>query len=170
VCGIAGFVGRNNQETESSESVINEMLDSLAHRGPDDRGIWVDRHSRLVLGHRRLSIIDLSFLGKQPMSSIHGRYKIVFNGEIYNFKHIRKELEQFRTTFRGYSDTEVLLAAIEHWGIDAAIKKTVGMFAIAIWDSKNKTITLVRDRLGEKTALLWMGRKHFCFCIRIKGI
>jgi len=169
VCGIAGFIGRNNQETENAESVVNEMLESLAHRGPDDRGIWVDRNSRLALGHRRLSIIDLSSLGRQPMSSIHGRYTIVFNGEIYNYKKIRKDLEKVKTIFRGHSDTEVLLAAIECWGIDEAIKKTVGMFAIAIWDSENKIITLVRDRLGEKPLYYgWIG-DTFVFASELKA-
>lgn len=171
MCGIAGIfiAGNNNQGSLNTELIVNRMLDSLAHRGPDDRGVWVGEQSRLVLGHRRLSIIDLSPLGKQPMSSASGRYQIVFNGEIYNFKKIREELEKYGIIFRGHSDTEVLLAAIEHWGIDSAIKKTEGMFAIAIWDTRNKTITLVRDRLGEKPLYYGWVENNFVFASELKA-
>jgi asparagine synthase (glutamine-hydrolysing) len=125
------------------------MCAAIAHRGPDDEGIWSDTASGVVLGFRRLAIIDVSPAGHQPMASDSGRYIAVFNGEIYNFPAIRAQLGD-SVAWRGHSDTEVLLAAVERWGLQNAIKRCSGMFAIALWDSEERTLNLVRDRLGEK--------------------
>jgi asparagine synthase (glutamine-hydrolysing) len=126
------------------------MTDALAHRGPDDSGAWIDSAAGIALGHRRLSIVDLSPHGHQPMHSACGRYTITFNGEIYNFKSLRRELETHGHHFRGHSDTEVLLAAVREWGLNVALTRFNGMFAFAVWDHTRETLHLVRDRAGEK--------------------
>ena len=116
MCGIAGFL---NNSTNNSDAVLNKMVDSLAHRGPDDEGRWLDHDAGIALGHRRLSILDLSPAGHQPMHSASGRFVIIFNGEIYNHRLIRAELEQLTTCkWRGHSDTEVILEAFEVWGVE----------------------------------------------------
>lgn len=146
------------------------MTGALAHRGPDDSGHWTDRDSGVGLGHRRLSILDLSPAGHQPMRSVGGRYEIVFNGEIYNHLDLRASLGAGAPPWRGHSDTETLLAAIEAWGIEAALKRCVGMFAFAIWDRQRRRLTLARDRTGEKP--LYYGRqgKAFLFGSEIKAL
>ena len=126
------------------------MADALRHRGPDDSGVWVNHESGIALGHRRLSIIDLSSEGQQPMHSADGRYVITFNGEIYNHRALRAELEELGHAFRGHSDTEVMLGAITQWDLEPAIKRFVGMFGFALWDRVNRALYLVRDRLGIK--------------------
>lgn len=145
------------------------MISQLALRGPDDEGIWLDRNAGLALGHRRLSILDLSPQGHQPMLSPCGRYVIAFNGEIYNHLDLRRDLEaspqpgllpkgeKKEVAWRGHADTETLLAAIAAWGLEATLKKCVGMFAFALWDRETRTLTLARDRLGEKP--LYYGRQ-----------
>ena len=126
------------------------MSDSISHRGPDDSGIWVSAEQGVALGQRRLSIIDLSPAGHQPMVSSDGRYVITFNGEIYNFREIRRELEATGARFRGNSDTEVIVEGCVHFGIQQTIGKLNGMFAIALWDKRERNLYLARDRMGEK--------------------
>lgn len=145
MCGIFGWLGAG-LDTE----LAVRMRDRLRHRGPDDAGAWHDPEASVWLGHRRLAILDLSPAGHQPMMSHTGRHVIVFNGEIFNFHELREELEAAGEIFTGRSDTEVLLAAIEAWGLRAAVGRFVGMYAFALWDRQRETLTLVRDRLGVK--------------------
>jgi len=134
------------------QEIVGRMTNTLRHRGPDDEGLWSDRDAGVTLGFRRLSIIDLSPAGHQPMISHTGRYVVVFNGEVYNFERIRAELrrEGRAPEFRGHSDTEVMLAAIEAWGLEEAVKRFIGMFAFALWDRQLRQLHLVRDRIGVK--------------------
>lgn len=151
MCGIAGFLrtARAGSRNEM-ELTVSLMRDRLHHRGPDDAGAWVDEQRGIALGHRRLSIVDLSPAGHQPMHSVCGRYVLAFNGEIYNFQDLRKELESLGNVFRGHSDTEIVLAAVAQWGMGSALKRFTGMFAIAMWDRNERVLTLARDRMGEK--------------------
>ncbi len=133
--------------------MASRMADTLAHRGPDDKGVWVDAASGVALGHRRLAVIDLSPTGRQPMVSGSGRFIIVYNGELYNFRELRRELEQCgdgRSVFRGPADTEVILACFDRWGVEGATNRFNGMFAFAVWDQQEHVLHLGRDRLGEK--------------------
>lgn len=159
MCGIVGLWDtRHNLTGETAEAVIRHMAGTLAHRGPDDEGYFAEPTTGLMLGFRRLSIVDLSREGHQPMTSASGRYVIVFNGEVYNHTRLRPELEAAGFGFRGHSDTEVMLAAIEHWGLEPALKRFVGMFAIGLWDKRDQVLTLVRDRLGIKPLYFgWVG-------------
>lgn len=152
MCGIVGLwdisCGTN---AEQLQTIVSSMRDTLIHRGPDGAGNWVDADAGVALAHRRLAIVDLSDHGQQPMISASGRYIITYNGEIYNYQAIRQELDQLQaTTWRGHSDTEVMLAAFEAWGIEQALAKFVGMFAIALWDRQQRFLYLIRDRMGEK--------------------
>ena len=151
MCGFAGFIGSSGPAA-TRESAVRAMIEAIRHRGPDDSGTWVDENSGLALGHRRLSIIDLSPAGHQPMISAPGRFVIAFNGEIYNFEELRCQLTKANAApdWRGHSDTEVLLAAIEAWGIAPALQRCAGMFAFALFDRETGQLTLARDRLGEK--------------------
>ena len=144
VCGIVGAWSKR-----SNENPVPVMLETLRHRGPDDQGIWKDGKHDLFLGHARLSIVDLSSAGHQPMVSPSGRYVIVFNGEIYNFRECQKHLPT-GTQITGHSDTEILLAMIDAWGLDKALEKSTGMFAFALWDQQECCLYLARDRFGEK--------------------
>ena len=159
MCGITGFWNRARATSQVELEQLNQkMTTAIQHRGPDDSGVWVDEKDGIALGFRRLAILDLSPLGHQPMQSASGRFVIVYNGEVYNFAEMRAELEGRGASFRGTSDTEVMLAAIEAWGLEAAIRKFNGMFAIAVWDRAEKELTLVRDRMGIKPLYYgWFG-------------
>ncbi|MDP8998569.1 MAG: asparagine synthase (glutamine-hydrolyzing), partial [Myxococcota bacterium] len=151
MCGIAGCIDFGHRATSGElASLVGDMASALAHRGPDDSGIWVDAAAGCALGHRRLSIIDLSPAGHQPMVSPDGRYVIVFNGEIYNYIELRNELLARGHVFRGHSDTETILAATREWGFEHALERYNGMFAIALWDATERCLYLARDRFGEK--------------------
>ena len=151
MCGITGFVDiRQSKKSYDSKRIIEYMTDVLKSRGPDDKGIWIDEKDNICLGHRRLSIIELSNLGKQPMTSHNNRFVIIYNGEIYNFLNIKKELEQENINFSGNSDTEVLIEAFSNWGIKKTLSKISGMFAFVVWDKKLKELSLARDRFGIK--------------------
>lgn len=157
MCGIAGFLGAR-VSIERAHEDLAAMTAALHHRGPDDEGVWVDGDAQVGLGHRRLSIIDLSPLGAQPMRSPSGRFVITFNGEIYNYRALRVELAGRGVRFRGGSDTEVLLGAIEEWGLVRALERSRGMFAFGLWDASERTLWLARDRFGEKP--LYYGELH----------
>jgi len=174
MCGFAGIIdfGRRTGE-QTLRATVARMANTLCHRGPDDAGIWTDPAAGIALGHRRLSILDLSPAGHQPMVSPGGRYVIAFNGEIYNYEQLRRELDQVTTcpiSFRGHSDTEVMLAAFEQWGVQRAICRMNGMFAFALWDRSGRTLYLGRDRLGEKPLYYgWVG-KNFLFGSELKAL
>jgi asparagine synthase (glutamine-hydrolysing) len=158
MCGIAGSVHFKSLQTSKAYDDLKRMLGRLAHRGPDDEGIWSDFERGVHLGQRRLSIIDLSAHGHQPMVSPDGRWVIVFNGEIYNFASLRSAVEagSLQVNWRGESDTEIFLACIQNWGIRQALTHAVGMFAFAVWDREKSELTIARDRMGEKP--LYYGR------------
>jgi asparagine synthase (glutamine-hydrolysing) len=146
------------------------MADTLVRRGPDGSGVWADDTTGVALSHRRLSIQDLSPAGHQPMESACGRFVITFNGEVYNFRPLRVDLEQAGRRFRGHSDTEVILAAVREWGLDAALPKMQGMFAFGLWDRERQTLTLVRDRVGKKPLYYgWFG-DTFLFGSELKAL
>jgi asparagine synthase (glutamine-hydrolysing) len=172
MCGIAGFVDFLAATTESDGThAVVRMADRIAHRGPDDSGTWCDAQRGVFFAHRRLSIVDLSAAGHQPMASAGGRYVIVYNGEVYNHRALRAELDSIRgSRWRGHSDTEVVLAAFEAWGIEATLVKLVGMFAMAIWDRKDVALTLVRDRAGEKPLYWGMLQGRLAFGSELKAL
>ena len=155
MCGLTGFFSKSNRGPDEMRAIASRMADAIVHRGPDDNGVWVDSTAGIALGFRRLAIVDLSAQGHQPMRSRSGRYIIVFNGEVYNHRSLRRELESDGCGFRGHSDTEVILAAFEHWGIERATRRFVGMFAIAVWDVSRQELSLIRDRLGIKPLFVY---------------
>jgi len=171
MCGIAGFFSpARSRAAHEMQSIVSAMTDAIVLRGPDDAGAWVDAECGLALGHRRLSILDLSPLGHQPMASADGRFVIVFNGEIYNFQDLRAELETHGHTWRGHSDTEIMLAAFCQWGVVEAAKRFNGMFAFAVWDKQDGVLHLGRDRLGEKPLYYgWVG-DTFVFASELKSM
>jgi asparagine synthase (glutamine-hydrolysing) len=171
MCGICGFLDLNrHRNTEALSADVMGMADTLRHRGPDDCGLWVDADAGVALGFRRLSILDLSETGKQPMVSESGNLVIIYNGEIYNFLELRHELEDRGCVFRGRSDTEVLLTAIDRWGVERTLQRANGMFAFALWDRSARTLTLARDRVGKKP--LYYGRcgSGFLFSSELKAM
>jgi asparagine synthase (glutamine-hydrolysing) len=155
MCGLAGFFWTRNRGPDEMRGIASRMADTISHRGPDDSGIWVDHSAGIAMGFRRLAIVDLSEHGHQPMRSASGRYMIVFNGEVYNHRNLRQELESSGCTFRGNSDTEVILAAFDQWGIERAVPRFIGMFAIAVWDVSRRKLSLIRDRLGIKPLFIY---------------
>ena len=180
MCGFAGFfqpqgfhsVLHGPLRAHQAVDLVRSMAQRLSHRGPDDAGVWTDETRGIALAHRRLSIVDLSPAGHQPMASASGRYVLAFNGEIYNHLDWRSELESLTgaAPWRGTSDTETLLAGIEAWGLEAALRKTVGMFALALWDRSTACLTLARDRVGEKPLYYgWQG-KTLVFGSEIKAL
>jgi asparagine synthase (glutamine-hydrolysing) len=157
MCGIAGFWSPARLD-EPPDAVLRAMTGTIEHRGPDDAGAWLDEGTGIALGHRRLSILDLSPAGHQPMPSASGRYQLAFNGEIYNFAEVRGELERQGVRFCSRSDTEVILEAVETWGLVPALQRLAGMFAMALWDRREHALHLVRDRIGEKPLYYgWVG-------------
>ncbi|MFH2058531.1 MAG: asparagine synthase (glutamine-hydrolyzing) [Pseudomonadota bacterium] len=169
MCGIAGYYTQSSQMADS-ESVLRSMADQMIHRGPDDAGLWYDNLSGIGLAHRRLSIIDLSSEGHQPMHSISGRYTIVYNGEIYNFQDLRANKAFEDITWRGNSDTEVLLAAIETWGVEKTLDCLNGMFAFALWDHQERSLILARDPMGKKPLFYGFNNNVFFFASELKAL
>lgn len=170
MCGIAGFLDTSVYEPDA---VLQRMADAIIHRGPDDAGVWHDRTTGIGLAHRRLSILDLSPAGHQPMHSADGRYVIAYNGEIYNFLELKNELQATNNgppNYRGHSDTEVLLSAISAWGIEKTLARINGMFAFALWDKDEQTLTLVRDRLGKKPLYFGWVAGAFVFGSELKAL
>ena len=168
MCGITGFISADLSENSLKQNISN-MTKILKHRGPDDEGIWFDSNYGVALGHSRLSIVDLSAAGSQPMISECKRYYIVFNGEIYNHNSLRKELPN-SIEWQIHSDTETLLNAISKWGLKKTLSKLLGMFAFALWDKKHKKLTLVRDRLGEKPLYFGFKGKTMLIGSELKAI
>ncbi|MBB5066455.1 asparagine synthase (glutamine-hydrolyzing) [Granulicella mallensis] len=170
MCGISGFLDLNHA-TPAPElrRITMRMTDTLRHRGPNDAGVWADEGAGIALGMRRLAILDLSPAGHQPMESASGRYMLVFNGEIYNYQDLRNELSH-AYSFRGSSDTEVMLAAFEQWGIESSVSRFNGMFAFALWDRQGRNLTLGRDRFGEKPLYYARMGSHFIFGSELKAL
>jgi asparagine synthase (glutamine-hydrolysing) len=162
MCGIFGLIGKRDQEE------VKAANRTIAHRGPDAEGFWFDPENSVALCHRRLSILDLSASGAQPMRSQSGRYMISYNGEIYNYLEIKEKLSS--KNWQGHSDTEVLLACFEEWGIEKTLENIDGMFAIILWDKETKNITLMRDRLGEKPLYYGLIRNNLVFASELKPI
>lgn len=167
MCGIAGFFWG---DAGAPDVLERRLADALLHRGPDSWGSWNDPAVGLSFVHRRLAILDLSAEGHQPMASATGRYEIVFNGEIYNFTVLKRELETLGAHFRGGSDTEVILAGIEAWGLPETLSRLVGMFAFAVWDNAQREIWLVRDRAGEKPLYYGWLDGRLCFSSEVKSL
>ncbi|WP_428248611.1 asparagine synthase (glutamine-hydrolyzing) [Ferrovibrio sp.] len=158
MCGLAGLLCPGGGRLDKLQRDLAKMTTAIAYRGPDDCGFWCDAEAGIALGHRRLAIIDLSSEGAQPMQSASGRYSIVFNGEIYNYRDLRAQLQSEGARFRSQSDTEVLLAGFEYWGVDATLRAANGMFALALWDADERSLILARDRFGQKPLLYgWLG-------------
>ena len=153
MCGIAGLFRQDGLARED-EGAVRRMIAALHHRGPDSGGLWLDGRAGIALGHRRLAILDISDNGAQPMASVGGRYVITFNGEIYNWASLKRRLESDGARFRGHSDTEVMLAAFDRWGVVESLSHLAGMFAFALWDRHDRSLFLARDRLGEKPLYL----------------
>jgi asparagine synthase (glutamine-hydrolysing) len=174
MCGIGGFVGGKWSGRAQAAAIAAHMGRTILHRGPDHSDVWIDEEARVAFAHNRLAILDLSAAGNQPMASHSGRYVLVYNGEIYNHLQVRDELAEagLAPNWNGHSDTETLLAATEAWGVRGALERSTGMFALALWDKAERTLTLARDRLGEKP--LYFGRQEaggpFLFGSELKAL
>jgi asparagine synthase (glutamine-hydrolysing) len=170
VCGIAGILSSGGVSRE----MLQRMIGPMAHRGPDGEGVWIDTEAGVGFGHRRLSIMDLSSQGRQPMQSADARFILTYNGEIYNHAELRLELEAAEgrpgTGWRGHSDTETLIEAIAAWGLERALQKCVGMFAFALWDREQRKLFLVRDRFGEKPIYYGWAGSDFLFGSELKAL
>ncbi|HUZ05624.1 MAG TPA: asparagine synthase (glutamine-hydrolyzing), partial [Acidobacteriaceae bacterium] len=173
MCGFAGFLGGAAcLDAGGAEALLRHMANTIIHRGPDDAGYWCDIEWRIGLGFRRLSIVDISPAGHQPMQSSSGRYVIMFNGEIYNHQSLMQDLEAAAQApgWRGHSDTETLLAGLDSWGIQGTVERAIGMFAFAVWDRQTHALTLARDRIGEKPLYYgWQGNA-FLFGSELKAL
>src|SRR6266853_39874 len=165
MCGIAGLIGAALAERPDVEELVLAMIDAQRHRGPDGSGVFRDREA--VLGHCRLAIVGLGDAGRQPMTSRDGRWTIAFNGEIFNYPEIRARLDG---EFRSGTDTEVLLEACAAWGVERALGCAAGMFAFALWDGRERELTLVRDRLGEKPAVYFWDGNMLGFASELKAL
>lgn len=171
MCGIAGLFTQNAEtRNQGLGPIAVRMSDTLKHRGPDDHGVWCDQDAGIALSHRRLSIIDCSPAGHQPMVSTSGRYVISYNGEIYNYTEIAKDLQNAGHEVKGGSDTAVLLEACAAWGVEKAVKRCIGMFAFALWDRETQSLTLVRDRVGIKPLYWGMVNDTYLFASELKAI
>lgn len=173
MCGIAGLlISGTSSELQVCEAVLQTMSDRLMHRGPDGSGLWCDDDRKVGLVHRRLSILDLSAAGAQPMFSHCGRFVSVFNGEIYNHLELRAELEKVRSAinWRGHSDTETLLEGISHWGLHDTLTRAFGMFAFAVWDTTEHTLSLARDRMGEKPLYVSHAGEQWAFASEVTAL
>lgn len=171
MCGLAGYLSPRPLGPDAGRTA-RRMAEAIVHRGPDDSGEWIDGAAGVALSHRRLSIIDLSASGHQPMTSASERYVIAYNGEIYNFRELRSELERSgkAPVWRGHSDTEVLLASLEAWGLPATLGKLNGMFAFALWDRQRRILVLARDIIGEKPLYYGMAGSDFVFGSELKAV
>lgn len=172
MCGIVGFFDQALSLPDTKKvDIARAMLGALSHRGPDADAVWEDESVGLVLGHARLSILDLSEAGSQPMASASGRYLIVFNGEIYNHLSLRADLDTLhKNDWRGHSDTETLLTGVETWGLEETLRRCAGMFALAVWDRQMQTLQLARDRLGEKPIYYCCQKGQFVFASELKAL
>jgi len=173
MCGLTGFLWGPQKKPNNIDKKLKYMTDSLTHRGPDDEGFWIDENSRVAIGHRRLSVLDLSSAGHQPMYSTSSRYIIAFNGEIYNHTELRARLNsESNNTIEwiGHSDTETLLSCFEVWGVEATLKEISGMFVIALYDTKHNSLYLIRDRMGEKSLYYGWSNDVFLFGSELKSI
>jgi asparagine synthase (glutamine-hydrolysing) len=172
MCGIAGILALKRDSKETLFRVCEQMTETLTHRGPDDSGIFVDDSGLIALGHRRLSILDLSMEGHQPMFSACGRYAMVYNGEVYNYRSIAAQLESrgIAPVFRGHSDTEVMLATISAWGLERAVESFVGMFAFALWGPAGACVAPRSGPAGNQAALLRMGKRFAALCLGAESI
>jgi asparagine synthase (glutamine-hydrolysing) len=167
MCGLTGYLTPGGFEANAASCIIRDMSHNLNHRGPDDNGIWIDSNYGVAFGHQRLAVVDLSTAGRQPMSSVTEGFIIVFNGEIYNHRELRNRMPGY--AWHGDSDTETILAGIENWGLKKTLQASVGMFALALWDKKLHTLSLARDRIGEKPLYYgWQG-KSFLFSSELKS-
>ena len=170
MCGITGYFTTTDDHLRNSD-IVTRMSSALIHRGPDDFGVWIDQKTGVALGHRRLSIIDLSDAGHQPMTSYCGRYVCVYNGEIYNFLELKAELEQESPPpWKGHCDTEVMLAGFSMWGIEKTLQKMNGMFACAVFDRESAALTLFRDRMGKKPLYYGFQGNTFMFASELKSL
>lgn len=169
MCGIAGFWGGDARHLEE---IIARMAARLEHRGPDDSGTWCDETQAIALGHRRLSIVDLSAAGHQPFVSACGRFVLIFNGEIYNHEALRSALSKPASTpqWRGHSDTETLITCLVEWGVEKTLHRIIGMFAFALWDREKAVLTLARDRLGEKPLYYGWAGNTLLFASELKAL